>query len=34
MRPELCEQCPDEYICRQADGPYYNCPLTSKKEVE
>ena len=24
MNYELCEHCPDEYICRQADDPFIN----------
>lgn len=33
MRSELCEHCPDEYICRQADEPFCNCPFANKEEV-
>ena len=32
MRSELCEHCPDEYICRQADTPFSKCPFTAKEE--
>ena len=32
MRCELCENCPDEYICRQAENPFCNCSFITKKE--
>ena len=34
MRPELCEDCPDEYICRQEDEPFSNCPFDTKRGDE
>ena len=34
MRSELCEHCPDEYICRQADEPFSECPFSTKTKEE